>query len=508
MKKCLMILLAILLFGSIEVSSVMANDIEEDNEVLPEIYIKAVNPGYTVDGMGNVGEVIEIARGNSDRMISLAGATVGYTNSSGNYSVLFEFPESSWITGESILLRLASSPNSELAASTYSKTIAFKGGIDLKRNEEVIDSVCWNGDEGCYKSFSSAKPTVLVRDTETLLFEHMELDSYEVKYKPDSYLVEETNKNTEDSSVTENTEKIESIEVVEGNEGTSGIDGSSSIDSNDKNSIDGADDVKDVVIEPQCAKLEFTEILSYYENSKSEQFIEIHNLSTEQVLLNGCFIKYKNKSYVLEGIVRADEYMAYRPVEFGFTKNPTNGNLVELYDVDGTKVDEMFYPNGQKKGTSYALIGYNEIGDEIWKTTYLPTAGTPNIYQEFKTCEEGKVINEATGNCVKVTTVSEKICPEGQYLNVLTGRCRKIVTEEEKTCKDGYYLNPETGRCRKIVENDGIEYKIEPEEFEEKSSFTALYAVIGVGLVGIVILLYGFRTEIGKLCGKVFRRFH
>ena len=104
----------------------------EINEEIPEIYIKAINPGYTVDGKGNVGEMIEIGRKNSDAPVSLAGLAVGYTNSSGNYSTLVEFPEHSIMAGETLLLRLASSLDSELAAVNYTKTLAFKGGIDLK----------------------------------------------------------------------------------------------------------------------------------------------------------------------------------------------------------------------------------------------------------------------------------------------------------------------------------------------------------------------------------------
>ena len=46
---------------------------------LPEIYIKAVNPGYTIDGTQNVGEMIEIGRKNSDTPTSLAGMTLSYT---------------------------------------------------------------------------------------------------------------------------------------------------------------------------------------------------------------------------------------------------------------------------------------------------------------------------------------------------------------------------------------------------------------------------------------------
>ena len=53
------------------------------NEVLPELFIKAINPGYTIDGVSNVGEMIEIKK-NSVESVSLAGATVGYTNAVGN----------------------------------------------------------------------------------------------------------------------------------------------------------------------------------------------------------------------------------------------------------------------------------------------------------------------------------------------------------------------------------------------------------------------------------------
>ena len=239
--------------------------------------------------------------------------------------------------------------------------------------------------------------------------------------------------------------------------------------------------------------------MSYYETVKSEQFIELFNLSSEQVLLDGCQIRYKNKNYRLEGMIGAEEYYAYYPIDFSLTKNPTNQNVLELIDMDGNVVDEISYPNGQRKGASYAWVGYNEAGERIWRVTYAPTPGSGNNYQEFKTCEEGKVINEATGNCVKVSTIAAaKICPEGQYLNILTGRCKKYVIENEKTCKEGYYLNPETGRCRKIVENKSADYGLEPEKYEEKSSFIALYLVIGIIGLGVVYLCYEFRRDIKR----------
>ena len=427
------------------------------NEIIPELYIRAINPGYTIDGKSNVGEMIEISRKNSDAPISLAGTAISYTNSSGNNSTLFEFPEHSWMTGETILLRLASSPESELAAVNYRKTIALAGAIQLKVNDKIIDEVCWTGKNDCYGIFKSAHPTVLVRNLETGLFEH--LDEYEPYYDENSYYVDQTEE--------EGYGKMAS----------------------------------------QCKNIQFSEVLSYYETTKSEQFIELYNNGTEQVLLDGCKIRYKNKNYLLKGIVKPEGYYAYYPEGFSLTKNPTNSNTLELVDTDETAVDKLVYPNGQRKGTAYALIGYDGKGDEIWKTTYAPTPGAPNNYQEFRTCEKGKVLNEATGNCVKVADLKVKVCKDGYYLNILTGRCNKVKETKNKTCKEGYYLNPETGRCRKIKENNGADYSLEPENYEESSAFIALYAVLGVIGVGLIYVIYEFRHEIKKLFGKAFQRF-
>ncbi|MBR3115724.1 lamin tail domain-containing protein [Candidatus Saccharibacteria bacterium] len=442
------------------ISAIMLGDVvrAEASDLIPEIYIKAINPGYTVDGKSNVGEMIEIGRKESDTPISLAGLTVRYTNSSGNDSSLFTFPDNSYMAGELVLLRLASSPDSELANATYSKTLAMSAKLTLMRGEEEIDAVCWTGKEGCYKSFISAKPTTLVRNLETGGYEHLE--EYELHYDKNNY----------------------KVEVIE-EEGY------------------GAE-----TRPSQCKKLVISEILSYYETSKTEQFIELYNAGSEQILLDGCNLSYKNKKYSLSGIVRPEEYYVYYPSEFSLTKNPTNMNTLEIIDTDGTTVYKMNYPNGQRKGAAYALVGYDEKGEEIWRVTYAPTPGSPNNYQEYRTCEAGKVINEATGNCVKVTTVAEKVCQEGYYLNILTGRCKKIETKTEKTCKEGYYLNPETGRCRKIVENKSADYSIEPEEFEEKSSFVALYAVLGVVVIGMIYLIYEFRHQIVKLGRRILRR--
>lgn len=429
-------------------------------EEKPELYFKSVNPGYTIDGVNNVGEMFEISyNGNSDKMISLAGVTVRYTNTSGKEAVIVEFPENSYLTGETLLLRLASSPGSELANLVYKKTLAMNAKLTIWRGDELLDIVCFSGKDGCLKSFSKDKPTTLVRNILTGEFEHVE--NYEPIYNTKNY--------------------IENLDEDKPEEGFGGSEG-------------------------QCKKLQFSEILSYYAEAQSEQFVEFYNAGTEQILLDGCTLKYKNKIYPLSGIIKSEGYFVREATDFKLTKNPTNSVILEILDVDNSVVDRLEYPNGQKKGVAYAMIGYGEKGEELWHTTYALTPGEPNIYQEYKTCEEGKVINEETGNCVKVTEIVEKTCAVGQYLNPLTGRCKKIEVGEEKICKEGYYFYEQTGRCRKVIENDGADYNLNEEKGKEGSSFVAIYAVAGVVLVGLVYITYEYRKEIKRIFKQIFRR--
>ena len=450
------------LAGALENTDVVDDvDLEETinsiSEDIPEIFIKAINPGYKIDGKNNTGEMIEISRISADKPLSLAGFSLGYTNSSGNYSTIFEFQDNSWMNGENIILRLASSPDSDQSAATYTKTLAFSAGLDLKKYEEVIDEVCWTGKAGCYKEFKSANPTTLVRNLQTGDFEH--LATYDPVYDAESYFVDMAREEEGYGQITS-----------------------------------------------QCKGVQFSEILTYYETFKTEQFIELYNASSEQVLLDGCQIRYKNKNHTLKGVIAPEGYFVYLPDGFNLTKNPVNSNTLELIDVDGVAVDSLSYPNGQRKGASFAFIGYDYNGEELWRVTYAPTPGAANNYQEFRTCEEGKVFNEATGNCVKVTKVSAKVCKEGQYLNILTGRCKKYETASTKTCKEGYYLNPDTNRCRKIIDNKGADYSLQPETYEEQSSFVALYAVLGVVGVGVVYLIYEFRHEILHWFSKIKKK--
>lgn len=458
MKKFFQLIAAIMIMGFLLSYQTFAAESPER----PELYIKSVNPGYSIDGKSNVGEYIELARSISDTSnpLSLAGFIISYTNSSGNTVILHEFSEHLWMSGETLLLRLASSPESEQADFNYTKTLAFKAGpIELKKQETVLDSICWTGQEGCAAEFKSSSPTILLRDPETFTFSHQETTTYSPYF-----------------------------------------------DSSHPNAYEESQGSAEETLLKQCFNLSFSEILSYYEDSSSEQFIEFYNPTSEQILLDGCFLKYKNKIYPLSGIIKPDDYSAQRPDGLLLTKDPTTSNLIELYDVDGMLVDSLTYLNGQKKSASFAKIGYDTNGNDLWKITYAVTPGAANYYQQFKTCEEGKIINEETGNCVKPTTVTEKVCDEGQYLNPLTGRCKKYETTIEKECEEGYELNPETNRCRRIKNNDGADYEIVQEEGNQ-TIFIATIAIAGVIILALGYIIFEFRSEIKKFFQKVFRRF-
>ncbi len=426
----------------------------------PPIIINAINPGYTINGQANTDEFIELIN-LTDRPVSLDGLSLIYINSSGNTSTLFEFPEGSTMVGETLLLRLASSPDAIDADLVYTKTLAFSAGpLELAHSDDILSSVCWTGKNGCYAKFNSKTPTSLVWNEESGFYEHSE------DYYP---TYDATKPGYQAPPITASS---------------------------------------DEVVQPKCRGLQFSEVLSYYESDQSEQFIEIYNPLDHDINLAGCQVRYKKKSYALSGIISPDHYSARFATDFRLTKNPTSSNAIELIDVDGNKVDEVIYYNGQKKATAYAWFGFHENGEEQWLQTYAPTPGTANDYQQYKTCPAGKVINEATGNCVNASTIDDtlKPCPAGKYRNPLTGRCKSIASSAKtlKPCPDGYERNPETNRCRKIKQNTGANYPLSATESQAAaSSFVALGAVLIIIILALVYIGFQFRYEIAKFFRKL-----
>jgi len=459
---------------------------EEQFDFDTDLIIHAVNPGYTQTTssgkLSDVGEFIELLN-LTDAPLALAGYSIVYTNGSGNETPLFTFPDESYLTGKHLLLRYYKSPESDAADLTYRASLAMKAGpLKLVYDDTIVDEVCWTGKETCESSFSSKTPSVLKRDLATGSFEHLTVDEYLPEY------------NSEETRL---------------------------VLPPDPDDEDDPDIEPENQIPPHCQELEFSELLTYYTEDKSEQFIEFFNPTNSSINLSGCKISFKNKMYDLNGVVEAGKYYAYyQGGQFALTKNPKNPLILTLIDADDSVIDEISYPNGQKKSTSYAKI-IDEQGNESWQLTYALTPNAENIYQKFRTCEAGKIINETTGNCVKVTTLKSSTstsnsktsilapCPAGKYRNPLTGRCKKIETTSSTTkeCAEGYERNPETNRCRKIKSpNDGAEHALVPATHSDQTVFIGIGIVILIVSLGLVYIILQFRHEITRATRKACQR--
>ena len=502
MRKSLIALSAILTLtlGTLPTHLVVADD-SDDASTIPTIEltpldllkqslsIKSVNPGFKIADVAETGEAIELAN-SSDISLPLDDVAFRYYNSSGSPSTLYAFDPGSFMIAPTILLRYDKSPEVKsaedlepVADAVYPKTLAMTGALELvykidTEDEAIIDSVCWTGKSGCNAKFASASPGSLVKNPETGAFE------FQADYTP-----------TFSGGLKLPDPEPEPPEEPD-----------EPADSENPSSADPQpnSDVATTPPTPQCTGLEFSELLSYYDADKSEQFIELYNPTDEIIPLSGCQLRYKKKLYDLVATNASSsitelapaEFFVYRPQSFALTKNPTTEGLLELIDVTGDTIATLTYPHGQKKGTAYALI----FGS--WQITYSPTPGSSNVSQEFKTCPLGKVINEATGNCVKVTATTNSVtpCPAGKYRNPATGRCKSLSSSdssEQKPCKDGYERNPETGRCRKIKVNDGADYALVPITGDpEKSSFIAIWALIAIAALGLGYIIFQFRREI------------
>lgn len=475
----------------------LSNEDEDEEKELYEfdsdLIIYAFNPGYSeiIDSndktTSNVGEFIELLNLTDDEL-ALAGYSLRYTSGgSGKTTTIFTFPEGSYMTGKHLLLRYYKSPEHEQADLEYKTSLALDAGpLELVYDNEVVDTVCWNGTAKCLKKFQSSKKSTVVRNL------------YEGTFEPSYYL------DHNDSEKYEPEFSNETIRLIWPEDPTE-------------------DEVTEEVPLPKCRGLEITEILSYYEDDKAEQYVELFNPTATQIDLEGCQISFKNKTYPLSGVVKSGGYLAYAQSEqFALTKNPKNPLSLAIIDTDGEVVDEMAYPNGQKKSTSYAKI-FDAHGNETWEITYAITPGAENIYQKFRNCEEGKIINEATGNCVKVTSLKSSVssnlkstatlapCPAGKYRNPLTGRCKNIESTKStlKECAEGYERNPETNRCRKIVKaNNGADFALEPVTRSDETVFVGIGIVILIMMLGLVYAVLQFRQEILRASRKIGQRFN
>ena len=412
-----------------------------------ELRFFAVNAGYK-DNEATSSQNYDffVLEKTTEDALVLGGYKVVYSNSSGNEagSVIFDAAEE--LQSQYLVLGFSKSPQYQNKNEDYlynfgSSGLASTGGkLSLYKDDELIEDICWGKLECKYQipKFSATEEgnySAVLRDGEFV----------QEKYYPE---------------------------------------------------IDESAIAWREVEKTYCANLEITEIYSYFEESASEQFVEIHNLG-ETCSLEGLNIGYKTKTFALQGSIATGDYYAFYDDGLVLTKNPTTSNSLSIVSDDGEKLDEVSYPHGQKAGLSYSLV------DGQWVLSYARTPGVANIYQEFQSCPEGKVINEATSNCVNEETESTTVCPEGKVLNPETGRCKKI--EEEAglaECAEGYERNPETNRCRKIQESDGSEYAPKTSattSYDEPQRFVAYGALALAILAGIIYVAVQYREELAKV---------
>ena len=407
------------------------------------------------------------------------GYSLVYFNSSGNESGKITFQSGQTLTSERLVLGFAKSPQYlDYQGTTYvynfgsSGLASTAGKLQLFHNDSLIDEVCWGK---------------LICENQNRSFSTKEADNHSLVRAEDGFMEEKY---------------YPDIEEV----------------------------ITDPVVQeelPESCGVMITEIFAYYADSPTEQFVEFYNPTEIDQDISLCEYSYKNKIYQITGIISPHAYYVYKNPELTYTKNPTVFNTYSLSGID------TLLPHGQKKNTSYALFNIG-TESEKWLQTYQVTPGAENVFQEFQTCDDGKVINPETGNCIKEVVEEELTCPEGKYLNPLTGRCKNLPVTKTTTCKEGYYLNPETGRCkknptaasakecaegyelnpdtnrcRKIRENTGTEYPVEEikeDSYDNPKIFIATGVVVVLILAGIVYVVYQYRKEIKQVILKICRR--
>jgi hypothetical protein len=430
----------------------------------PPVVVGAVNPGYTtVDGLKNSHDFVELYRVD-EATVELAGVEVRY-----NGKTIAEFTEGEVLEGERLLLRYSGSPEATEADLTYTANLSMsKGLIELVAGGEVWDAVCW-GSEGCYDHFDKAA-------TRAKTLRRCMAEGILAQCEDGRWLMYDGAYEPQFGGLAKLVPPPEPM-------ATGPVAGAT------------------------CGTLRFNEILTYYTEAQSEQFVELYNPGNSVAVMDGCALGYKNKTYMLSGTVAAGGYFVYQSAELKLTKDPSSENVLTLIYPSGDIFTSLKYPHGQKASTSYAYFGI-ESGEEVWLRTYAPTPGEANIWQEFRSCAEDKIINIATGNCVKVPVLAAAVpCKAGYERNLDTGRCRKIATTTGLApCAEGWERNPETNRCRKIRENNGAAYAPTPTTFSDQKIFIATGALIATVALGGVYVIWQFRHELGAWLKRPFKR--
>jgi hypothetical protein len=272
----------------------------------------------------------------------------------------------------------------------------------------------------------------------------------------------------------------------------------------------------------RCAAISFNEI-SF---SDPEKFIEIINTTARTIDLTDCALRRGNSYIYLDGDLLPAEIKSFSVSDSSLTQTNSSVNIY-VYDIL-QKQNVVTVNYKARSGASYAWLTVD--GVDGWFSTYAMTPDAENIYQQFPTCETGKHINVATGNCVKDPDPPAE-CAEGQFRNPATGRCKKLDSEKALAdCAEGQFRNPATNRCKKIASDDELSPCVEGWERNPETNrcrktpigSEAAYAVdpmgasddgqtwvwIGAGGMALLaaIVAWQFHPEIARFFGKVYAR--
>lgn len=231
--------------------------------------------------------------------------------------------------------------------------------------------------------------------------------------------------------------------------------------------VDVSDEISPVII---------TELLPNPSGSDfGLEFIEFYNSADEPISLGGYVVQlgpaYTKTVALPDIVINPGSYISLSDTQTGLVLPNTSASL-KLVSPSGIQAGLVPSYSDPPDEVSWALDG-----DE-WKLTYTPTPGSANTIQSYKSCSESYMYSEVTGNCQKVSPVTNAImCPIGQERNPETGRCRKATTQPvvascaagkirniqtgrcgnpdqvgvKKGCPEGQERNPDSGRCKKVI---------------------------------------------------------
>ena len=320
-KKLVLIITNIITITGISVPVYAAGP--PDLEPEPPLYFRSINAGYKNDDSTQNYDFFRLAK-SVEEDLDLSEYKVQYYNGNDNLSGEIEFAESTILRSDTVVFGFEGSPQFANASSSYlynfgsTGLAATAGRLKIVQGDEIIDEVCW-GKLSCanqFKKFATSEEenkTAIRLPDASFIYEKSYPDIDE-----DALLIPEPEPEFEPESepVTEPEMPSEQIQL--------------------------------------CVGLTITEIYAYYEEKSDEQFVELYNSLDQEIILDSCAIRYKNKEYPLQGKLAPHQYLTFRGITL--TKNPSTELTLEIIDGGGSVVDAAKYTHGQKAGTSYALF--------------------------------------------------------------------------------------------------------------------------------------------------------